>query len=121
MKRNDIFPSRFLKAADLGGKVVVVTVERVVQEELDEQLKAVVYFHGSTKPLVLNATNYDSIAEHYGEDTDGWPDAEIEVYPTKVQFKGKLVPCIRVRMPQRRPDPLGADANAAVAAGEPPF
>ena len=120
MKRDDIFPSRFLKAADLDGKAVVVTIERVVQEELDEQVKAVVYFHGTTKALVLNATNYDSIAERYGEDTDGWPNAELELYPTTVSFKGKVVPCVRVRIPQR-PLPVEAEADAPVVAGEPPF
>ena len=119
MKRDDIFPSRFFKAADLGGKAVTVTVERVVQEELDE-LKAVVYFHRATKALVLNATNFDSIAAYYGKDTDEWTDAELELYPTTVLFKGKTVPCVRVRIPQPSL-PTEAEAEADDLAGEPSF
>ena len=120
MIREEIFPGRFLKATDLDSKAVTMTIERVVQEELDEQVKAVVYFRGKSKGLVLNATNYDAIADNHGVQTDDWPGVEIELYPTTVQFKGKRVACIRVRMPQR-PLPAEAEADAPVAAGEPPF
>ena len=120
MIREEIFPGRFLKAADLDGKAVTMTIESVVQEELDEQVKAVVYFRGKSKALVLNATNYDAIADNHGVQTDDWPGAEIELYPTTVPFKGKVVPCVRVRIP-RRLLPAEAEADAPVGAGEPPF
>ena len=114
--RDEIFPSRFLKAADLGRKAVTMTVKRVVQEELDEQVKSVVYFLNQSKALVLNATNYDSIAEDNGQETDNWPGAKVELYETTVLFRGKRVPCIRVRTPQRRlPPEMEADAPAGAA------
>ena len=116
MLREDIFPSKFLKAADLGGKAVTMMVEKVVQEDLGDQIKTVVHFLNQSKALVLNATNYDSIAEDHGQETDNWPGAKVELYETTVLFRGKRVPCIRVRTPQRRlPPEMEADAPAGAA------
>ena len=67
MKKEDVFPSRFWKAADLNGKPMVVTIEGTVRETLktpdgksDE--KPVLYFTGSKKSLSLNVTNWDHVA-----------------------------------------------------------
>ena len=100
MNRNELFPSRFLKCADLQGRAQTVIVERVDLEDVgDEAQKPVAHFRKCGKGLVLNATNYDTIADAYGDETDNWPGKAIEVYPTRVPFKGKLTDAIRVRIP----------------------
>ena len=74
-KRNEVFPSRYLKEADLGGKPLEVEVERAPQEELgsgdDKDEKTVLYFCGMSKVLPLNITNWDSVADIAGDDTVG--------------------------------------------------
>ena len=80
-KRNEVFPSRYLKEADLGGKPLEVEVERAPQEELgsgdDKDEKTVLYFRGMTKVLPLNITNWDSVADIAGDDTVDWPGARL--------------------------------------------
>jgi hypothetical protein len=57
----------------------------------------------SEKGFVCNATNYDVIADAYGDETDDWTGQPIELFPTKVAFKGQLTDAIRVRIPQAKP------------------
>jgi hypothetical protein len=105
VKRSDVFPSRFLKAADLGGKPRDVEIKRAPQEELgsgdDKEIKTVLYFSDGTKPLPLNMTNWDAVAGIAGDDTDNWPGHRIELYPDKTTMKGSVVDCIRIRAPRQ--------------------
>jgi hypothetical protein len=104
--RDEIFPSRFLKAGDLNGKAVVVEIEAAPTELLgsgaDAKTKTVLYFNGPLKPLVLNMTNWDSVAAIAGGDTDDWPGRKIELFPTSTTLKGQTVDCIRIRPPRTR-------------------
>ncbi len=107
MKKNDVFPSKYLKAADLNGKPVTVTIERASYEALKtpdgkENSKTVLYFVGAKKALPLNLTNWDSVAEVCGEDTDDWHGCKIELYPDTTAMAGRTVDCIRVRAPVQR-------------------
>ena len=69
MKRNEAFPSKFLKAADIN-EDVTATISSVEWEEVgqDKTTKSVLYFRGKLKPLILNGTNWDKIVEVTGED-----------------------------------------------------
>ena len=70
MDINKLFPSRFLKAADLDDQDVTMIVDRVTVEKLeDDQQKPAVHFRGQQKPLILNKTNSTVLAKHYGKDT----------------------------------------------------
>src|SRR5829696_7494989 len=104
MKRDDVFPSKYIKASNLNGKTIVVTIERAPLETLKnsdgkEESKTVLYFAGAKKALPLNLTNWDACAEICGEDTDNWPGNRIELYPARTQMGGKMVDCIRIRRP----------------------
>lgn len=99
MKVTEVFPSKWLKAADLSGKSHIVTIEHAVMEEIGSERKIVLYFRGKTKGVVLNKTNAGAIASQYGDDTDAWGGCEVELYPDRVQFKGELVAAIRIRCP----------------------
>jgi hypothetical protein len=94
---NDVFPSKYLKAADLNGKTVTLTIKDVSVETIGDDDKLVVYFKGKDKGLVMNKTNSNNIAMVFGPDTDGWLEQEISVYPTMVDFQGRSMEAIRVK------------------------
>ena len=105
MIRNDVFVSKYLKAGDLNGKSIIVTIEHAPLETLKnpegkEQAKTVLYFKGGKKVLPLNMINWDACAAICGDDTDDWPGHQIELFRTKTQMGGKVVDAIRVRRPQ---------------------
>lgn len=106
MNINEQFPSKYLKASDLKGAKVRVTISRVEAEEVGDGKKPVAYFVGKDKGLVLNKTNAMIIASQFGPETAGWEGGEIFVYPGKTQFNGQMVDCLKVEPVLREP---GAD------------
>ena len=133
MKKDDVFPSKYLKAADLLGKRVTVTIASAPFETLKspdgkEQGKTVLHFAGGKKCFPLNLTNWQSCAEICGDDTDDWPGNKIVLVPTKTEMAGKQVACIRIEPPAQRellkkapppppdddPDELGTGPNNEV-------
>lgn len=114
---NDAFPSSYLKAADLKGKPVALTIKEVKLQDVGDDRKLVVYFKGTEKSLVLNKTNANSIAVVTGsEDTDDWTGKKITLYPMKTEYQGKRVPAIRIEEPDDEPAP-----DTDIDGDEPPF
>lgn len=104
MNVNDAFPSKTLKASDLGNNLVTVRISHVEVEAMgrgkDAETKPVVYFEGKSKGLVLNKTNAKRIVEITGSpDTDHWKGHAITLYATETEFQGETVDCIRVKAP----------------------
>jgi hypothetical protein len=97
----EAFPSRFLKAADLGGKPRVVEIVAANEEDLKDlqgkqQKKTVVYFRGMKKSLPLNKTNFEALTRITGEDdSNDFPGHTVLMLPTKTEMAGKTVDCIR--------------------------
>ena len=60
---NDYFPSQFLKASDLKGRQVTVTIDRIEYEPVgrEKTMKPVIYFVGKEKGMVMNRTNCNAI------------------------------------------------------------
>jgi hypothetical protein len=104
VKSNEVFPSKTLKAADIGEASPVVTIHRVELESIDKNgkdKKPVAYFVGKDKGLVLNKTNWRAIVKISGQDdSDLWEGVKIQLFVTDVDFQGDLVPAIRVRAPK---------------------
>ncbi len=101
---NDSFPSNYLKASDLQASPVVVTIDRVEFEAVgrDREMKAVVYFIGKQKGIVLNKTNARKITEISGSAlTEEWHGVAVVIYPTETEFAGETVECIRVKPVQK--------------------
>ena len=99
---HDAFPSKYLRASDLGGASPVVTIDRVDFEPVGRtrEMKGVIYFVGKTKGLVLNKTNATKIAEVVGSfETDDWPTSRVQLYATEVEFQGETVETIRCKAP----------------------
>jgi hypothetical protein len=113
MTKDEVFPSKYLKASDLKGKPHIVTIERAPYETLKsldgtETQKIVLYFKNAEKTLPLNATNFDAVCDATGcPDTKDWPGQRIELYPTRTTMGGKAVDCIRIRPPSA-PRPAAA-------------
>jgi hypothetical protein len=104
MNRNDLFPSKYLKAGDLKGQPTTLTIKSANVAALknmqgDTEDKLVLAFVDQPKKLVCNKTNYDSVADLYGDETDAWPGKKIEVYPSKANLAGRVVDAVRVRAP----------------------
>ena len=107
MKAHDVFPSKWLAAADLNGKQPVVTIDHVDWATFtDGTKKRAVYFVGKEKALTLNATNFNMIVEITGEDDDdNWAGHKVRLLSARVDFKGKMVDALRVDYPPAEPAP----------------
>lgn len=115
MKASEMYPSKFLKATDLGGKshivkILTVKIESLGQGEEEEQ-KPVVYFERRDKGLVCNKTNWNTIIELYGDETESWIGKSIKILPMEVAFKGRMTMAIRV-------SPQAISVAAGTAPGE---
>ena len=73
--------------------------EEVVGTGDDKEHKLVVWFTNDERGLVLNRTNNRVLRGAFGDVVDSWAGKIIVVFPTTVDFRGKLVPALRVRIP----------------------
>ena len=103
MRISEAFPSNYLRATDLQGRNIKVTIDRIEMEEIGDDRKPILYFIGKEKGVVLNKTNANNIAAAYGDNTDDWQGAEVVLYEAMVDFQGKTVAAIRIRIPPRKP------------------
>jgi hypothetical protein len=101
MRTNEAFPSKYLKAADIGEVGVaerVMTVASVAVEDVGTDKKQVARFIGEKKALVLNRTNWDAMATIAGDDeSDGWGGMKVALFTQNVTYNGRTGPAIRVR------------------------
>lgn len=118
MKREDAFPSKFLKAGDVGDEGLIVTITDVTEEEMktdsgEKELKLFVYFKEFEKALILNKTNGNTLFDLCGEDTDDWAGKRVKLVTGMTTFQGKAMECIRVStkaVPGRKPAAAPAPA-----------
>ncbi len=112
--------SKYLKAADLRGQTVSVTIASCAEETIGQgreaEQKCVLYFQGKEKGLVLNATNTNTIADLLGFETQVWVGNHIELYTIMTEYQGKPQEGLRVRMLSSTPaTPLLGTATATPA------
>lgn len=98
--------SKYLKAADLKGHEVPVTIAGVEEAKFDDGPKLVLKFEGKAKGMVLNKTNLKRIGSKYGYQSEDWNGKGIVLYEEEVDFQGQMVPAIRVRIPAPVADPM---------------
>ena len=104
MKVSDRFGGTFLKAGHVE-KPLLLTITKVVEEAMagdPRNIKPVVYVAESDKGVVLNATIANALAAYLGDDTETWPGGKFVLFPTRCDFQGKQVDCLRVREPRKR-------------------
>src|SRR5262249_30265274 len=117
MKKSEVFKSKYIKAEDLNGDPITLTIESAELELVgpDKEEKMVVGFKGGKfKPLILNSTNWDLIEQATGQaDSDKWIGKKITLHTEKTRFKGQLVDAIRVVVPAGKGGKKGAGADQA--------
>ena len=88
MKVSEAFPSKYLKADDLQGKMHTVVMSHIKFEPMqDGEEKPVLFFTKGNRGLVLNKTNAEEIQTAYGEEMDDWTGKQIVLYPHPDQFR----------------------------------
>src|SRR5262249_32196380 len=94
--------SRYFKAADVQAPKTL-RIKDVTEEEIgvgqDKEKKLVVGFAKGPRGLVLNKTNNRTVRGAFGDDCASWKGKIIVVYPTTDEFRGRMVPVLRVRIP----------------------
>jgi hypothetical protein len=95
---DDMYGSKWLKASDLEPKVVVpVYVIKVETKHFEGEArpKLVLHLSDGFKPIALNMTNANTMAEAFGKDPAYWL-VRIGIYRTKTEMNGKMVDCVRI-------------------------
>jgi hypothetical protein len=113
MHLNQMFPSPFLQASDFSKGERTLYIAEFEQKEIGGQCKNVLRFRGANKMLILNKTNARTIARAYGPDSRSWIGKPVTLFEAQVDFRGDLVPAIRVKIP--------ASPQQAQDQHEPPF
>ena len=94
--------SKYFKAADMPTekklRIKDVTAEWIGTGN-DKEEKLCVWFTNDHRGLVLNRTNNRTLRGAFGDACDGWKGKIIVVYPTTDEFRGRMVPVLRVRIP----------------------
>lgn len=117
-----LFESAWLKAADLNGKDVQVTIDSVERCEVfnkrtnKKEFKVAMMFAGKKKGLICNKTNASTIAKCLGtNEATQWKGGQIVIYPTTCKVGRGMSDCIRVRdrkpTTQRTPKPDTTDLS----------
>jgi hypothetical protein len=93
---DELYPGRFIKAVDLKGKKVTLTLADVELEELQgddgKKVKCIVSFKETEKKLVACKTNGLSFKEMFGKDIQNWIGKRVTIFEDI--WNGE--PCIRV-------------------------
>jgi hypothetical protein len=119
MRISNAFPSNYLKAADLNGRTANVRMSHVTMEDIGGDHKPVLYFQGKEKGMVLNKTNTNNISTAYGDETNDWAGQPVELFTAWVDFQGKSVEAIRIRIPRGNAPAAHPNAPATVQHGQP--
>jgi len=96
---SDFDQSRFLTADDLSGGERKFKIKDVTVEEVGGKEKLVAWFTNHKKGFVVNKLNNRVLRAAFGDDTARWKDRIIVLFSTLVQFGGRMVPGLRVRIP----------------------
>jgi hypothetical protein len=115
--------SKYFRAEDLKAdkklRIEKVTVE-VIGNGVDKEQKLTVWFTNDPRGLVLNKTNNRVLRGAFGDDVSGWKNKIVVVFPTMVEFRGKMVPGLRVRIPApKQAATATGNGQAAVTAAAP--
>lgn len=104
-----LFPSRYLKGADLRGKDVTVTIETIeprhelARTDNTKEHKPLMRFRGAEKGMVLNKTNAKTIASIYGNEVLAWVGKPVTLYCAQVSAFGATHDAVRIRPTAPKP------------------
>jgi hypothetical protein len=97
-------------------------IKLVTEEEVgigkDKERKLVVWFSNDSRGLILNRINNRTLRGAFGDDTGGWANKIIVLFPTMAEFRGTMKPALRVRIPP--PKQAGGNGQTPKPAPTPP-
>lgn len=101
MDVSELFPSKYLKAAD-ATPALALTIARVVWEKMkdkdgNEEDKPVMFFYEQEKGMVLNRTNANTVTHLYGSDVDKWTGQRVVLGTEVVTAFGESKPALRFK------------------------
>ncbi len=123
MKVKKMYASNYLSAADIEDENLTLTVEEVREEEVGQQrdLRPVVYFKEVDKGLVLNKTNMNTICDVLKSDeSNDWVGQRITLYTAEIEFQGRMVEGIRVKLRAPKAASAGQQVPAQTVRGQRP-
>lgn len=85
---DQLFPGRFIKAGEMDGKDVTLTIKDVYldtieQEDGREKAQAVVAFQEIARELALNKTNGQCLRAMWGDRVDEWIGKRVTLFPER--------------------------------------
>jgi hypothetical protein len=113
MDYEELFPGRFVKAADLKGREVTLTIASVRAEKIDDKMKAVMSFEGAGKELVLNRTNAEAVKLMFGREVNSWCGRQLTIYPATIKdpFADGEILALRVKGSPEISKPMQAEVK----------
>lgn len=100
MNVNDLFPSKWISAEGLAAGDLSLTITELTMHTFrdDPEPSPVLYFSEVEQGFAINKTNASAIAQLHGPETDGWTGKRITLFRQEVEFGGKMVWGVRVRL-----------------------
>ncbi len=114
-KVSEMFPTKWLSAAEVGGKVFKLVISSYGKETYDDGDKMTINFQGAQKGMVLNHTNRGTLVWLFGDEADAWIGQTVELFTEPVNFKGKISAGLKLRGTT-----AAAPVTAAPVAAQPP-
>ncbi len=95
---DELFPGRFLKACDLKGKAVTVTIAKIHQERIDGEWALIFTFkEGQDKrEFACNRTNGEHMRAMFGKDPTKWVGRRITLKAEGVWAFGEQMDALRI-------------------------
>ena len=99
MKISEAYPSKYLKAADLGGQPKTVTIRHIEKAKvgMDQEERYCMSLVGESKQLVLNKTNMSSLGQIFPDaNLEDLPGKQVRLVVREVDFNGETHSAIRI-------------------------
>lgn len=83
---DQLFPGRFIKAGEMHGKDVTLTIKTVYRDMLEgndgiEKAQAIISLVETPREWALNKTNALRLRAMFGDDTDAWVGRRVTLFP----------------------------------------
>ena len=96
------YAGSFLKGTDLQGREHLVTIEKIVEEEVGDSDKLVAHFVGRRKTLPLNKGHIAVLSQAFGEDPANCIGRQVILYPEATRTpQGAAAVGVRLKLPQQ--------------------
>ena len=99
MKISEAYPSKYLKAADLGGQAMTVTITDIEQAEvgIEREKKFCMSFAGKSKQLVLIKTHMNSLRQIFGDtELEDLRGKRVTLVVSQADYHGETHSVIRI-------------------------